>query len=808
MNYRVRRQGEELGTFSMEELRERRAAGALTGNEYLQGEGRSDWQPLDLVLQHGLSAMTPPMPAPPARRGPNLRMIWGIVVLSGLLVLGGVGIGIYKVVKVMTALRSARGGTQQPAGNPDAIKAAKKPVSWTTNTLTQTEVNQRAKEFRVRQWLDGYRDRGRHEQPCDAEAKQLIKSWIAENYGEAEAVDLPSAQALSEKLGKAPGCDDPLVLTVAAVSSVEVFEKIRLLERAVKGFEQSKHRAYPKFYALVLLGGETKSRSQRADLDKEALAQLKLAFADGSFTTKDQAEIAELFVNNWAYKFFQRNSTAVYQMAQGGGKDFAWLALVLEGEHHVMEAWKARGGGYSDKVTQQGWEGFSTHLASARSNFSDAWQLRPELPLAASRMIYVCLGESDITEMRLWFDRAVGAQIDYEKAWSDLRWGLRPRWYGDADSMLALGVTAVNTGRFDTDVPRMLYDAITDVESEMELSPGEHIYGREDVWPHLQKMYEGYIASPAQSAATVRGWRSTYAVMAYYAGRYDVARAQFEALNWQPERGNLEDWDTEFSLLPEEVAARTGPVGKTVARAESSRERGEIAASLALYRELDRSTNADTRTREFVRYRLASLEQEQHLQRGEWIDLQPLDEHDPNWVFWLGKTRILPDGALEVESGPEGHLLYSRVRVGPRFEVKGEFEVVRSSTGDFQAGLVMGLPDLKGYRWNSFRMKRNNNEGRVACFGHGWNQPQTINKVEVRDHRNSFSFRFEDFKASASLNGTEVFRDAAQPQSLYMNDDGYLLGLGAFNDVNNTVIRYHNVQVRRLEPAAPAAKRR
>src|SRR5690349_21394025 len=51
MNYRMRRQGEDLGAFPLEELRRRLEAGELTGGEYVQGEGKTDWQPLGLVLQ-------------------------------------------------------------------------------------------------------------------------------------------------------------------------------------------------------------------------------------------------------------------------------------------------------------------------------------------------------------------------------------------------------------------------------------------------------------------------------------------------------------------------------------------------------------------------------------------------------------------------------------------------------------------------------------------------------------------------------------------------------------------------------------
>jgi hypothetical protein len=185
-------------------------------------------------------------------------------------------------------------------------------------------------------------------------------------------------------------------------------------------------------------------------------------------------------------------------MPRAGGKSFEWLTHVFEGEYRVMEAWKERGGGYAPTVSEKGWEGFATHSAAARKNFTRAWELRPDLPLAPSRMIYVAMGDSGAEEMRVWFDRTIAAQVDYPKAWSDMRWGLRPRWHGSLEAMLALGKTAVDTGRFDTDVPRKFLDLVSDLESELKVPFGQHLYGRPDIWPECVRMYEGYIAAPSQ----------------------------------------------------------------------------------------------------------------------------------------------------------------------------------------------------------------------------------------------------------------------------------------------------------------------
>ena len=57
--------------------------------------------------------------------------------------------------------------------------------------------------------------------------------------------------------------------------------------------------------------------------------------------------------------------------------------------------------------------------------------------------------------------------------------------------------------------------------------------------------------------------------MAYFAGKYDVARQQLEALDWKPSQRNLAGWGVDLSLMPLKVAALTGGSAPKVARAES-----------------------------------------------------------------------------------------------------------------------------------------------------------------------------------------------------------------------------------------------
>jgi hypothetical protein len=786
MNYHLHRNGQTLGTFPLEELRRRREAGELSGNDLVWREGMPSWQTLDSVLYPSITG------APASPRSSRKRaLIWGLSIATVLLVSGFVAVCI-------VALKYARRFQQTVSEDSrnDSVEVASKEISVPTNTLTVADVRKRAKEFRLRQYVDGFKKYGRHDLPCDAEALQFLQSWLDYNYGGPMWTNQAALQTMADKLAARTDCEEPLILTAIAADTPEAHEKIHRLERALAGFEKSRQKAYPRFFAAVTLASQ--SRDERvAALDAQAVELFKEGFTDGSFQPRDENEIAEILVTGWGENFFYRNRAVIAPTVKQA-KDYPWLALVLEGQNHIWEAWAARGSGYSDSVTTEGWKGFSEHLAKAHTAFENAWKLHSDRALAPACMVQVAMGESSSEEMRLWFDRALAAQIDLPLAWSNMRWGLRPRWFGSHEALLALGMKAVETKRFDTDVPRMIFDCISDVESEQELPPGEHIYGRYDIWPHIQQMYEGYIAEPSQ-AQTRDGWRSTYAAVAYLGGHLDVARKQLEAVNWKPWPQNLTAWGTDLSLMPLKVAALTGNSADKVNRAEADSDRQDFANAIKIYNELSNSSAADERTREFCRSRLTALKEEQLLSKGEWIDFLPTGTNDSNWVLVGDKVRRVGDGALEVESGPQGHGFYSRTIVGPQFEVTGEFDVVRSSTKDFQAGLMMGLPDSPKSDWYAFRMKDNATEGQVASFSRGWGSQQVSKPVALNHEHNSFRFRLQNGRADAWINGTEVLRQAAPSKTLHLYDN-CLVGLGAFNDMNETVIRYRNVKLRRLVP--------
>ena len=247
-----------------------------------------------------------------------------------------------------------------------------------------------------------------------------------------------------------------------------------------------------------------------------------------------------------------------------------------------------------------------------------------------------------------------------------------------------------------------------------------------------------------------------------------------------------------------EVAALTSPIGSRIDEAEKHYRLSHTEDALRAYSELRDAPNLDERTRQFISHRLASLALEQKLGKGEWINLLPKTTNEAGWVMARGTVKCLPDGAVEVEANKFGHMLYCLARIGTNLEVKGEFEIVKSSSGAFQAGLVMGLPDPNDTDWYAFLMKYNDSEKQVVTLNQGWSSRRLSKSAELKSDRNNFSFRFQGGKVYTTLNGITTFSGVEPTREMQLRMNNYLLGLGAYNDMNETVIRYRGVQVKRL----------
>jgi hypothetical protein len=95
-------------------------------------------------------------------------------------------------------------------------------------------------------------------------------------------------------------------------------------------------------------------------------------------------------------------------------------------------AWKARGAGYADQVTDEGWRLFQERAALARAALQDASRLSTVSPEWFDQMITVEAAEGfDKLKMRELVDKAMAVEPDYYYVYQNYANFLLPRWYGD-----------------------------------------------------------------------------------------------------------------------------------------------------------------------------------------------------------------------------------------------------------------------------------------------------------------------------------------------------------------------------------------
>src|SRR5262249_45011701 len=146
---------------------------------------------------------------------------------------------------------------------------------------------------------------------------------------------------------------------------------------------------------------------------------------------------------------------------------------IVEGSYHIKAAWAARGGGFANTVTEEGWRKMAEELALARKCLTEAYRLHPDYPEAATQMISVVMGEpvgldGPGKSLRLWLNRAVEAQFDFDQAYQNYIYANYPRWHGSYLSMYEFGRECADTARFDTRVPYYLVEVLNQIQSDSE----------------------------------------------------------------------------------------------------------------------------------------------------------------------------------------------------------------------------------------------------------------------------------------------------------------------------------------------------
>lgn len=356
------------------------------------------------------------------------------------------------------------------------------------------------------------------------------------------------------------GCDDPLVAFALArqLSRLTRYsEAVPFALHAVSMFEDLKYpwrasRAAPALLSQLYAREPVNQSGVAYALTQRALAETVEAAQAPLAGDERRALFLELRDDLGEKGLLAGQEPALLRLLADSGNCDPWIVHMLLSEYLEKKAWHARGSGSANTVTDQGFLIYNQLMSQMQAHSVAAWKARPAYPEAAVQMIMGVRGLAPVAgeTPRFWFDQAVAAQIDAQRAHHDMLWTLRPRWEGSHAQMLQFGVECLRTGRFDTDVPGMIFGAIQGIVEE-----GGDVVGlvaTMDVADEIRQAMPEIERNKTGAALDIA--RTRHLIVASTLGWHDEARRRMQELNGHFHDETGKKWSLSSEFLRYDIA--------------------------------------------------------------------------------------------------------------------------------------------------------------------------------------------------------------------------------------------------------------
>jgi hypothetical protein len=709
---------------------------------------------------------------------------WHFIALVGVLLLGA-AVGVYY-------WRNSQLTREVPV-----VDVASKPIPQNPSAKTQNDIREMGKQWYERNMLEAYEKVGIHDESWDSAARELIQAHILIASRSPEAQERDNLAPIAEKIVRLK-CTDPLILYLAATFTPGLEAQVRILEESIsrfRGSSYSKGLAFRTAHFLEACYEQLKMSQKQTELDETLLELLKEVVQEKSYRNEEWSLRIGWPMKKTTSDFFIRKADAVYQILEESPFVDKWVIETVKGYGYLEQAWKEFDE-YKKSHSAEEWTEVRRKMKPVEEHFRKAYQLEPSQPFAAAGMVWASLvaAENPREKLREWFEKAIGAQFDFPMAYGIFANGISPRWYGSDQDLLNFGYQCLETKRFDTDVPNQYIRTV--VNLGYSTTPENHYtyFVDPDVYTNCKRTFEGYLAAEVQKDAKPY-YHSQYAIVAYHAGAYEDSLRNLKAVDFKLNPRALRSWKNDFSGIADEVSAFTGDAQNQIYDAEKFFQKRESQNAMKHYEEA-LEIEKDERAIRYIRNRLGLLRFEQELDKGDWVKFIPSQDLK-GWSVDRGKWSVLANDVLQVQSGFRGSMIKSLGRVGSNFEIHGEIELVSSSNGAYEAGVVFGYPAEGKKEWMSFRIENHSEKGNLVSLSQGFYVPFKEGKAQL-SLRNRFFLQVWNEKITAYVNGKLLFKNEIPPREFYRMTDDCLVGLGGYFDHNETTIRYHNLRLRKL----------
>ena len=326
------------------------------------------------------------------------------------------------------------------------------------------------------------------------------------------------------------GCDDPMVRYLYIRTCLYLSaSKQEILDKMCEASQNMAKSSYPdirKYYAWQRTaqqitntfgyGTNVPSKYREMGIWGSAVTNLLDALSDPTMPPEEFYDASHDFLEEYKGDLGHRQEgfPFIEKRFPVGWKTVPLLQL-LRGEGYLEMAWHARGSGFANTVTTNGWKLFTERLGVAEEALTNAWQLNTNDARIAIQMMRVELGQGQgRARMDLWFHRAMELNPNYYDACSYKLFYLEPKWYGTVQDMLAFGRECVINKRWGGHVPLILLDAHVDIRNQFVGADQRAGYWKQpQVWKDLNSAFDRFFELNPDAI----GWYHDYAWYAYQA---------------------------------------------------------------------------------------------------------------------------------------------------------------------------------------------------------------------------------------------------------------------------------------------------
>jgi hypothetical protein len=346
----------------------------------------------------------------------------------------------------------------------------------------------------------------------------------------------------------AMGCTDPYVAYLAGRMrqdlGMEDSDKIyALMQQAAAGIANTKYYAIDRAFVLyrgaqtIYWSWQGKPAGKQKEIADGWLALVPALLGEAALDPNDAAVSSLLFLAPDYAGFMSSVDSSDHMAAaepilkamRAKAPDRAVTAL-FEATTQRAWAWDARGSGWSNTVTDEGWRLMNERMASCKDFLKHAELLDPGGLYPAYFTLKSANGlDIDRREVGRCLRQAMAADPGVVDPLYAMCEYLEPKWHGSDGELLKFGRHCLALGDWGHDTPGVLLNVHNRLsryapEGYGKDNPGYYL--NEEVWLDLNAVYSRWLQIRPKDYSA-RGW---YASDAYRSKKFDIAREQIALL--------------------------------------------------------------------------------------------------------------------------------------------------------------------------------------------------------------------------------------------------------------------------------------